>query len=262
AGWPTWVWVCLAASLPALALFAVLERRIAARGGDPLVRIALFRSRSFSVGLVLVLLLYVVVTSYYLVLSVSLQDGLGMSALGAGLVYTPSAAAFFVSSLLASRLVPVHGHRVLIIGAVVLTLGYAATAVLLLGGAPFTPAVVVPTLVLQSAGGGLVITPSLNAVLGRISPDDAGVASGALSTVQQIGGALGVAVIGAVFFGAFDTTSHTRESAGGHALAMASLATCAAAAAATVLVVLLRGPARTAEPPAARPAEPVPAREA
>ncbi|QKG19856.1 MFS transporter [Actinomadura verrucosospora] len=261
AGWPGWVWACLAASPPCLAAFAVLERRIAARGGDPLVRIGLFRTRSFSVGLVLVLLLYTVVTSYYLVLSVSLQDGLGLSALGAGLVYTPSAVAFFLFSLLAGRLVPVHGHRVLKAGAIVLTLGYAATAALLLGGAPFTPAVVVPTLVLQSAGGGLVITPSLNTVLSRISPDDAGVASGALSTAQQLGGALGVAVIGAVFFGSFAPASHGRASAAGHALAMASLATCAAAAAATVLVFLLRGPSRAAAPQPERPAEPATARE-
>ncbi|WP_211245774.1 MFS transporter [Actinomadura oligospora] len=262
AGWPGWVWVCLAASLPVLGAFVVLERRIAARGGDPLVRIGLFRTRSFSVGLVLVLLLYTVVTSYYLVLSVSLQDGLGMSALGAGLVYTPSAVAFFLFSLLASRLVPVHGNRVLKVGAIVLTLGYAATAVLLLGGAPFTPAVVIPTLVLQSAGGGLVITPSLNTVLSRISPDDAGVASGALSTVQQIGGALGVAVIGAVFFAAFDPATHGRANAAGHALAAASLATCAVGAAATLLVFLLRGSSRTAKAPRpAQASEPVPAQK-
>ncbi|MCP2341043.1 MFS transporter [Actinomadura rupiterrae] len=240
-GWPVWVWACLAASVPAFAAFAVLERRIAARGGEPLVRIALFRTRSFSVGLVLVLLLYTVVTSYYLVLSVSLQAGRGMSALGAGLVYTPSAVAFFSFSLLAGRLVPVHGNRVMEIGAIILTLGYASTAALLLSGAPFTPAVVIPTLVLQSAGGGLVITPSLNSVLRRISPDDAGVASGALSTAQQIGGALGVAVIGAVFFSTFHPG---RPHSAAHALATASLATCAAAAIATVLVFLLRRPSR------------------
>ncbi|MBW8486801.1 MFS transporter [Actinomadura parmotrematis] len=236
AGWPGWAWACLAGSLPCLAAFVALERRTAARGGDPLVRIALFRTRSFSLGLALILLLYTVVTSYYLVLAVSLQDGRGLSPLGAGLVYTPSAVAFFLFSLLAGRLVPAHGHRVLITGATVMALGYAATAVLLLGGAPFTPAVVIPTLILQSAGGGLVIPPSLNAVLARVTPDDTGAASGALSTAQQIGGALGVAVIGAVFFTAFTPAT------AGRALALASLTTAAITTAATVLVVLLREP--------------------
>ncbi|HEX6355456.1 MFS transporter [Actinophytocola sp.] len=234
AGWPGWAWACLAASVPCLAAFVILERRIAARGGAPLVRISLFRARSFAVGILLVLVIYTVVTSYYLVLSLSLQDGLGMSALQAGLVYTPAAATFFVFSLIAGRLVPVHGRRVLEIGALVLVLGYAATAVLLVSGAPFTPEVVIPTLMLQSAGGGLLITPSLGAVLSRIDPGDAGVASGVLSTAQQVGGALGVAVIGVVYFAALDQTG-----APAHGLAMASFATLTAAVLAVVLVYLL-----------------------
>ncbi|GAA1565093.1 MFS transporter [Actinomadura kijaniata] len=245
-----WTWALLAASVPFLAAFVLLERRIAARGGDPLVRIALFRTRAFSVGVPLVLVVYTAVTSYYLVLSVSLQDGLGLSALEAGLVYTPAAVTFFVFSLLAGRLVPVHGRRVLEIGAIVLALGYASTALLLSGGVDYTPAAVIPTLVLQSAGGGMLITPALNAVLGRIAPGDAGVASGVLSTAQQVGGALGVAVVGAVFFGTF-----TAPSRAGEALAAASLVTCAAAVTAAVLVFLLprRRPA-----PASRGSEPAP----
>ncbi|MET7302658.1 MFS transporter [Embleya sp. NPDC005575] len=241
AGWPRWTWLCLFASALGFALFLWIEHRVERRGGDPLVRTSLFRSRSFSVGIVLVLTAYVVLTSYYLVLSIALQDGLGMSALGAGSVYAPAAVTFFVFSLIASRLVPVYGRRVLEIGAVVLTLGYAATAIVLTCGLPFTPGVVIPTLMLQSAGGGLLITPSLNVVLGRIDPDDAGVASGVLSTAQQIGGALGVAVIGVVFFGSFDPTAGDRGAAAAHALAMSSIFTCGVAVGATILVRLLPG---------------------
>lgn len=234
AGWPAWAWACLAASVPCLAAFVFVERRIAARGGTPLVRISLFRTRSFSVGILLVLVIYTVLTSYYLVLSVSLQDGLGMSALQAGLVYTPAAATFFVFSLIAGRLIPAHGRRVLEIGAIMLALGYAATATLLASGAPFIPQVVIPTLILQSAGGGLLVTPSLGAVLSRIDPDDAGVASGVLSTAQQVGAALGVAVIGVVYFTTLDQTGTAA-----HGLTMASLATLIAAVLATALVFLL-----------------------
>ncbi|MET7336103.1 MFS transporter [Nonomuraea sp. NPDC005650] len=238
-GWPGWAWTCLAAGLACLAMFVLLERRIAARGGTPLVRIALFRSRPFSVGVALVLVIYTMLTSYYLVLSVSLQDGLGLSALAAGLVYTPAAVTFFVFSLIAGRLVPRHGRRVLEVGAIVLALGYVATAILLISGIPYTPAAVIPTLVLQSAGGGLLITPALNVVLSRIRPEDAGVASGTLSTAQQVGAALGVAVIGAVFFAGFDPTAADRSGIAGHALAMASLATFTAAVIAAILVFLL-----------------------
>ncbi|MET9519067.1 MFS transporter [Streptomyces sp. NPDC002994] len=243
AGRPWWTWAGLAASALGFALFVRIERGVGRRGGDPLVRISLFASRSFSVGIVLVLALYAVLTSYYLVLSIALQDGLGMSALGAGLVYAPAAVTFFVFSMLASRLVPKYGRRVLEAGAVVLAAGYAATAIVLAGGLPFTPGVIIPTLMLQSVGGGLLITPALNAVLTRIDPDDAGIASGVLSTAQQVGGALGVAVIGVVFFDSFHPSAHhapqAAATAAGHALAMSSVFTCVIAIAATVLVYLL-----------------------
>ncbi|MEU7856063.1 MFS transporter [Nonomuraea sp. NPDC049141] len=239
AGWPWWTWAGLGASVLGLALFVAIERRTGRLGGDPLLRISLFATRSFSVGIVLVLAVYAVITSYYLVLSIALQDGLGLSALGAGLVYTPAAVTFFVFSMIAGRLVPRYGRRVLEIGAIVLALGYASTVTVLTCGLPFTPWVVIPTLMLQSVGGGLLITPSLNAVLTRIDPDDAGIASGVLSTAQQVGGALGVAIIGVVFFNSFDAADGGRTAAAAHALAMSSVFTCTVAIVAAVLVYLL-----------------------
>ncbi|SEE07642.1 MFS transporter [Streptomyces sp. TLI_105] len=237
AGWPWWTWSCLAASLLGFALFIALERRTASLGGDPLVRMSLFRTRSFSVGILLVLATYTVITSYHLVLSIALQDGLGMSALGAGLVYTPAAVTFFLFSLIAGRLVPRYGRRVLAAGAIVLALGYASTAVVLTCGLPFRPAVVIPTLMVQSAGGGLLITPSLGAVLARIGPADAGIASGVLSTAQQVGAALGVAIIGVVFFHSFAPAGG--RSAAAHALAVSSVATLVTALVAAALIRLL-----------------------
>jgi EmrB/QacA subfamily drug resistance transporter len=253
AGWPRWAWLCLAASAPCLAAFVLVERRIEARSGDPLVSISLFRIRSFSVGIILILVIYTVLTSYYLVLSISLQDGLGLPPVRAGLVYTPAAVTFFLFSLIAGKLVPVFGRRVLEVGAVVLALGYAATAMLLTNGVAFTPGAVIPMLMLQSAGGGLLITPALNAVLSRIDPAETGVASGVLSTAQQVGGALGVAVIGVVFLSAFNPTAHGRAGAAAHAFAMASLSTLIAAVVAIVLVFLLPG-SRAQRAPVSEPA--------
>ncbi|MFJ7628329.1 MFS transporter [Streptomyces sp. NPDC097595] len=239
AGWPWWTWACLAASVAAFALFVALERRIDEADGDPLLRLSLFSQRSFSLGIILVLAVYALLTSYYLALSVSMQEGLGMSALRAGLVYTPAAVTFFVFSKIAGRLVPKYGRRVLEIGAVLLAVGYLATAVTLLSGPRLTPLLVIPTLMLQSVGGGLLITPLLNTVLTRLAPETVGMASGALSTAQQIGGALGVAVIGAVFFNSFRPGTDGRSEAAGHAFAMSSLATFAIAVLAAVLVFLL-----------------------
>lgn len=239
AGWPWWTFAGLLASVVGFALFVGVERRVGDRGGDPLLRMSLFAERSFSVGIVLVLVVYAVLTSYYLVLSIALQDGLGLSALQAGLVYAPAATTFFVFSVVAGRLAPKRGRRVLETGAIVLAAGYASTAIVLTSGLSFSAGVVIPTLMLQSVGGGLLITPSLNAVLAGIDAGDAGSASGVLSTAQQVGGALGVALIGVVFFGAFRPSGPEDAEAAGHALAMASLFTLGAAVVATALVYLL-----------------------
>ncbi|MEU6088478.1 MFS transporter [Streptomyces sp. NPDC047085] len=241
AGWPWWTWACFAGSAVAFALFVVLERTVDRRGGEPLIKLSLFAQRSFSLGIVLVLAVYALLYSYYLALSVSMQDGLGMSALGSGLVYTPAAVTFFVFSLIAGRLVPTYGRRVLEAGAVVLAAGYLTTAVVLLSGPRLTPLLIIPTLMLQSVGGGLLITPLLNTVLARIDPRSAGMASGSLSTAQQVGGALGVAVVGAVFFHSFQTgaASGDKVHAAGRAFALTSLTTFAIAALAALLVFLL-----------------------
>ncbi|MGW6824123.1 MFS transporter [Streptomyces sp. NPDC055005] len=239
AGWPWWTWACFVASVVAFGLFVMLERAIDRRGGDPLMRLSLFSQRSFSLGIVLVLAVYALLTSYYLALSIAMQEGLGMSALGAGLVYTPAAVTFFVFSKIAGRLVPKYGRRVLEVGAVVLASGYLATAIVLLSGPRLTPGLIIPTLMLQSVGGGLLITPLLNTVLSRIAPETVGMASGVLSTAQQIGGALGVAVIGAIFFNSFRPEADGRTEAAGHAFAMSSLTTFAIAVLAAVLVFLL-----------------------
>lgn len=238
-GWPWWTWACFAASLAAFAAFVAIERRVDRTGGDPLMNLSLFRQRSFSLGLVLVICVYAMLTSYYLALSVSLQVGLGLSALGSGLVYAPAAAMFFVFGLVAGKLVPKYGRRVLEVGAIILAAGYLTTGVVLLTDGEMTPGIVIPTLMLQSVGGGLLITPLLNSVLARIEPDAVGMASGALSTAQQVGAALGVAVIGVVFFTSFRPDIDGRVHAASHGFAMASLAVFAVAAVVATLVFLL-----------------------
>jgi EmrB/QacA subfamily drug resistance transporter len=244
AGWPWWTWACFAGSAVAFAVFVVIERGVDRRGGDPLMKLSLFAQRSFSLGLILVICVYSLLTSYYLSLSVSMQEGLGMSALGSGLVYAPAAVMFFIFGLIAGRLVPKYGRRVLEVGSIVLALGYLSTAIVLLSGPEITPGLVIPTLMLQSVGGGLLITPLLNSVLARIDPEAVGMASGALSTAQQVGAALGVAVIGVVFFTSFRPEIDGRVQAAGHAFAVASLGVFIIATVVVVLVFLLPKPAK------------------
>lgn len=239
AGWPGWAWACFAGSAVAFGVFIALERGMERRGGDPVIPLTLFRQRSFSLGLILVIALYALIYSYNLVLSVTMQQGLGLSALGAGLVQAPQATMFFVFSLIAARIIPKYGRRVFDVGVIILAAGYLLAGVLLVSGPRITPLLVIPALALQGVGGGLVISQALNTVLSRIRPESAGVASGVLSTAQQCGGALGVAVIGAVFYSTYHPGAIGKIAASGHAFAMASFAVLVFALIAGIIVFLL-----------------------
>ncbi|MFG2138934.1 MFS transporter [Streptomyces sp. NPDC048650] len=262
-GWPWWTGCSLAASVLAFTAFVLVERRVAASGGAPLVRPGLFRTRPFAVGTALVVTAYAGINSFFLVLSLTLQDGLGADALGAGLVYTPFAVTFFVASVVAGRLTrprDLHsvragetpiGRRVLQGGALVAGLGYAATiTVVAVAGRGLTPWALAAPLVLVGAGNGLLVTPLLNAVLGNVGPQDVGTASGVLATCQQVGGAVGVAVIGILYYGALGGAAHQDTGAYGHALATAALFNLALTAALTALLPLLPDTTATARPDA------------
>jgi EmrB/QacA subfamily drug resistance transporter len=243
AGWPLWSWLCLAASVLAFVAFGLVERGVAAAGRTPLVALGLLRERPFAVGGALVVIAYAGVNSFFLVLSLVFQDGLGLDALGAGLAYTPLAAAFFLASILASRLAPRLGRRLLLGGTAIAGVGFVATMVVAaLAGDRISVGLLMPALILVGFGNGVLLTPLLNTVLSRIGPNEVGMASGVLSTGQQVGGALGVAVIGVLFFQALGSGGGTAGY--GHALAVAVLLNIAIALAVTVLLFVLPRPAR------------------
>lgn len=209
AGWPLWTWLSLAGSAVAFVVFAFVERWVEKIGRAPLVALRLFASRPFTVGIILVVVAYAGVNSFFLILSLMLQDGLGLSALGAGLVYTPLAVAFFVTSLMAARWTPRWGRRVLEVGSVIAGVGFVTTLVVAFaGGGHLSVPVLIAPLTVVGLGNGLLLPQLLNTVLARIGPNEVGMASGVLSTGQQVGGAVGVAVIGVLFFDDLGPTGH------------------------------------------------------
>ncbi|WP_258018428.1 MFS transporter [Streptomyces noursei] len=256
AGWPRWTWFSLAASVLAFVAFALVERRVDASGGAPLVRLRLFRERPFAVGMSLVLLAYAGINSFFLVFSLTLQDGLGQDALGAGLFYLPFAVVFLATSLLAGRLAR-FGRRVLQVGALITFLGFGSTVVTVATAGPeLTAWRLVPTLALVGAGNGLLVTPLLSAVLAGVRPEETGMASGLLSTGQQVGGAVGVAVLGVLFYGALGPAAHQDTAAYGHAMMWALTANAALAGLVSLLLPFLPDPAhhRNGAPTRRRPA--------
>jgi EmrB/QacA subfamily drug resistance transporter len=205
-GFPEWTWLSLALSPIILAVFLIHQLRMSRRGGRPLLEPSLFRERSFSAGLVTQLAFWSGMASFFVVLALYLQQGRGLNALQAGLVFTILAMAYLVTSLRAPRLTLRYGRSLILVGALTLAAGYA----LLLVGVGMASGAgglswifeLAPGLLLAGAGMGLCITPLVAIVLASVQPEHAGAASGILSTVQQLGNALGVAVTGLVFFGA------------------------------------------------------------
>jgi EmrB/QacA subfamily drug resistance transporter len=201
-GWPPWTFLSMAAAVPVLAGFAVYERRKKALDGSPLVDPDLFRQRSFVPGLLLAGIFFMGIPAFFLTFSLWLQIGLGFSALHAGVTGAPFAVGSALASAASVRLVPTLGRRILSAGSLLLVAGMVALmwTVDRYGGA-VTSWQLLPALLLSGLGLGSVVAPLVNVVLAGIKAQDAGAASGVLTTVQQIGGAVGVAVIGVVFFG-------------------------------------------------------------
>ncbi|WP_205825881.1 MFS transporter [Microbispora catharanthi] len=193
-GWPVWTWISFAL---AVALLLAYARR---RHDSPLIDLALFRERAVTAGLLTNLAFSMGMAAYFLIFAVYSQEGRGLDALHAGLVFTPIGAGYLAASLLAPRLAARFGRQIIAFGGLTRAVSLAVLLVAVAGNAPI--GWLVPVLAVDGAGMGLVLSPIMGTVLSRVAPHHAGGAAGALTTAQQVGGALGVGIIGIVFYGA------------------------------------------------------------
>jgi Na+/melibiose symporter-like transporter len=201
-GWAWWTLASLASAPLFAAGFVWRQRVLVRRGGVPLLDPTLFRLRSFSAGLLTQFSFWVGQASYFLVLALYLQLGRGMSALESGLVFTVLAGAYLVTSMRAPVLVARFGRTVIVAGALTLAVGHVVTlAVVASVGLHGTVLALAPGLLLTGAGMGLCLAPISATVLATVDPQRAGAVAAAMSTTQQVGNAVGVALIGVLFFG-------------------------------------------------------------
>ncbi|WP_350326797.1 MFS transporter [Pectobacterium aroidearum] len=199
-GWPEWSLWMLATATLLLAMFYRQQERRQRAGHLPLVDMRLLVQRRFLLGVLLVLLVYSTSSSFFLCFALLVQTGLGLDPFLAGSIFAPCSVGFVLASLAAPRLVARWGTVAIVVGALV----YAVSIGLLimqvqLAGADLVAVRLIPVLVVVGAGQGFIMTPLLNLVLGFVDEAQAGMASGVISTVQQVGAALGVAVVGILF---------------------------------------------------------------
>ncbi|MGC3943275.1 MAG: MFS transporter [Chryseolinea sp.] len=198
AGWPLWSIGMLGLSFVIFYLFISNQKRKLENGGNPLIDVRLFKIREFNIGLLAVLFHFMLHTAYLLISAVFLQNGLGVSALDSGLYFILPGVLFVVSSVIASRMILRFGKRVLQIGVVILAIGFYLQMQLWQPG--ISTWLVIALMSIWGFGNGLVLPSLLNLALRNVPAQYAGAAAGVYSSFQQTASALGVSIIGGVFF--------------------------------------------------------------
>ncbi|HEY3980065.1 MAG TPA: MFS transporter [Streptosporangiaceae bacterium] len=245
-GWPAWTWACLAASLPAGAGFVLVERRVAARAGSPLVNVAVLARPPVTWAL----LTLVITTGTYLALLFTLaqylQAGLGRSPVVSGVTLISWVAAFGLAGRLAGRLPERLRPGLPVAGCLLLATAFLAISGSLLAGWDGEPLLVV---FLGGGGLGLVFGALTSHLTHAVPAGYAADISGVATTGGQIGGAVGVAAAGTLYLSqaqASGAATATRA----FAVTTAALGTVALAALLTARAATRRRPGAAAEAPA------------
>ncbi|HEX3812081.1 MAG TPA: MFS transporter [Mycobacteriales bacterium] len=200
-GWPVWCWLVLGTAPVGAVAFGASQRRAERRGRTPLLPPSLLRDVGMRRGIGVLVPFFVGAGGFLLTMAVTLQTGKGFGALRAGFVMMPYAVGFLLASRCVARLTGRYGNRVIVAGAIGLALAFTVLAVQLdRDYAAAGVAALAPGLLVVGFTQGLVMVPLFGAVLATVEPARAGVAGGALATVQQLGMALGAAVLGTLLF--------------------------------------------------------------
>ena len=242
-GWPMWCFVMMLAALPMAWLFIGWQHRQAAKGAAQLLPVTLLANRQFLIGTGLAALLFSGIPSFFLVLAIYLQSGFGLVPLQSGLTTIPFSIGVLVASVIASKLGLRWQRERITAGALCLMAGMIIVRLVVAG----TEDAVVwawfaPPLFLAGVGLGSTISPLFQMVLSSVAGRDAGSASGALQSFQQVGGALGVAIMGQIFFATLMKGGAAPHALYSDALRLALIYNIAAFAVISVAVWLLPKP--------------------
>jgi EmrB/QacA subfamily drug resistance transporter len=237
--WPVWTYISLAGGVVLLVLFGLWERSVARRGRSPLVPPHLFTHPAFTAGTFLALVYFAAFVSIFFSISLLWQSGLGHTALESGLVSIPFAIGSIVGASQSTRLAVAIGRTVLVIGTALVALGLIGVwlVLLLVPATDLTSWDLLGPLLVAGFGSGLFIAPNVQFIVATVDPSEAGAASGVISTMQRIGSAIGIAVIGSVFFGNLSFPANRKPTSADVANAFATSASSALVVSAAFAVV-------------------------
>jgi MFS transporter, DHA2 family, multidrug resistance protein len=187
----------LAAGVVVLGAFVAWQRRGARRpGGQPLVDLRLFRSPSFTWGTILATLMNFALFGLLFALPLYFQAVQGRDSLGVGLRLLPLIAGLIVGARVGGRMAPRAGAKLTVAtGFALLVLGLALGATT---SAASGFGFVATWIGIVGLGAGFAMPTALDAAIGALTAERSGVGSGLIQAVRQVGGAIGVAVLGTV----------------------------------------------------------------
>lgn len=196
---PHWGWTALSTlsvtglSLALIAAFIINEKK----AKHPLVPLSIFKIRNVTGGNLIMAPLYAALLSTFFIASLYAQNILGYSPLKSGLSFLPFPVILGIVATQTPRLVARYGFkRFTIIGPIVAAIGLALLARIPVGGDYFTN--ILPSFLIIPAGIGLTMMPVFASATSGVPTQEAGLASGLVSTAQQMGGALGLAIISGI----------------------------------------------------------------
>jgi EmrB/QacA subfamily drug resistance transporter len=230
AGWRAWTFVSLAAGAILIVAFLLWERRLR---GDPLIEPGLLANRTYTSGLLVGFAFFGAFGGLLLCVSLFAQLGEGFSPIHAGLTLMAMVVGMFAGMGAGFALVRRLGRHLLHVGVVIVAAGTVVLALTVTGARAASTLDLAPGLFLIGVGAGISMGQVFDFILAGVGMDEVGSATGVVEAMQQLASAVGVAVLGTIFFSAFAGHLPT------HALAITAWASLAPIAAAFVLIFRL-----------------------
>jgi EmrB/QacA subfamily drug resistance transporter len=237
-GWPAWTFVSLAAGAALLGAFVLWERR---RRGDPLIEPGLLANRTYTSGILVALAFFGAFGGLLLCVSLFGQLGEGFSPIHAGLTLIAMVLGMIAGMVAGTALVGRLGRHLLHLGVAITAAGTIVLALTVTGARTASTLDLAPGLFLIGLGAGASLGQLFDFILAGVGMEQIGSASGVLEAVQQLSTAVGVAVLGTIFFSAFAAHLPT------HALAITAWACLVPIVLAFALVFRLPMHAREAQ---------------
>jgi len=205
-GWPWWIFAMFIVSIIAFYLFIKVQQKRMILNQEPLIDLSLFQIKSFSFGLLGAVFYFMMHTSYLLISTIFIQNGLKVNPYETGLFFVAFGVSFMLSSFLSIKLVQRFGKLPVQAGILLMILCFVIQ--LNLFNINVSPAILYVVLFMTGFAGGFVLPSLINLTLKDVPKQLVGVASGVYNTSQQAASTLGICFVGGVFFYSFSMNSN------------------------------------------------------